>query len=236
MRTHSVTDFEKWRAAARACLADGVPPEAVTFGDARAGGLFAFPEQPLAATPATHTVPKAFFGLAEHVACYRDEGRWDLLYRVLWRVTHGEPRLLEVATDDDVHRLTNMRKHVRRDAHKMKAFVRFRRTIETNGDGTETEHFIAWHRPDHYIVKFVAPFFKKRFNGMRWTILTPDDSVGWDLENLTCGPGMPRSAAPAGDDLEDLWKTYYRSTFNPARVKVKAMQAEMPQKQWPTMP
>ena len=30
--------------------------------------------------------------------------------------------------------------------------------------------------------------------------------------------------------LEDTWRRYYASIFNPARLKVKAMQKEMPKK------
>ena len=33
-----------------------------------------------------------------------------------------------------------------------------------------------------------------------------------------------------------MWKTYYASIFNPARVKVKAMTKEMPKKYWKNMP
>jgi DNA polymerase len=47
---------------------------------------------------------------------------------------------------------------------------------------------------------------------------------------------VPRSAAPEGDALEDLWKDYYGSIFNPARVKIKAMKAEMPARHWATLP
>jgi DNA polymerase len=71
---------------------------------------------------------------------------------------------------------------------------------------------------------------------MRWSILTPDRSAYWDLETLSFGPGIPRSGAPAGDALEDLWRDYYASVFNPARVKVKAMKAEMPVRHWATLP
>ncbi len=89
---------------------------------------------------------------------------------------------------------------------------------------------------DHLIVPLAAPFFRNRFGVMRWTILTPDASVAWDGQSLAFGPGVPRSAAPALDELEEMWKTYYGSIFNPARIKLDAMRAEMPRKHWPTLP
>jgi DNA polymerase len=80
-----------------------------------------------------------------------------------------------------------------------------------------------------------APWFAKRFANMHWTILTPDASATWDTQNLTFGPGAARSPV-SEDDLEDLWRTYYASIFNPARVKVKAMKKEMAVRHWPTLP
>ncbi len=124
-----------------------------------------------------------------------------------------------------------MEKAVRRDAHKMKAFVRFRRIVDASG-----EHYIAWHRPDHYSLRSTCDFFARRFDVMRWTIMTPDESASWDGREISFGPGMPRSEAPRNDELEELWKTYYANIFNPARIKLQAMRAEMPKKHWPTMP
>jgi DNA polymerase len=36
--------------------------------------------------------------------------------------------------------------------------------------------------------------------------------------------------------MEDLWKIYYRSIFNPARIKLKAMRREMPVRFWRHLP
>jgi DNA polymerase len=233
-------DFDAWREAARELLANGVPPEMVVWktDDRRQESLLEtlrddeVPDRSRQQLAVEHPrVPRRFVDVAERVAHHRDPARWPLMYRVLWRITHGEARLMEISIDEDISQLHQMDKSVRRDAHKMKAFVRFRRV-----DGPEREHFIAWHEPDHLVVPYVAPFFQDRFASMDWTILTPDASVSWDGESLEFGPGVPRSAAPDGDELESLWKTYYRAIFNPARIKLKAMQAEMPQKHWATMP
>lgn len=121
-----------------------------------------------------------------------------------------------------------MEGEVRRDCHKMKAFVRFRKDSKDN--------YVAWHEPSHLIVKAVSPFFCRRFSSMNWAILTPDCSAYWDQETLRFGPGLPRQAAPQEDELEDLWTTYYANIFNPARVKIQAMVTEMPKKYWHTMP
>ncbi len=174
---------------------------------------------------------------------------------------------------------------MRRDLHKMHAFVRFRKVLEP-GDPSlrpvvvdellpadpnpqahhlvletptpfgpvkseieqcapadpipddQCEHFIAWYQPDHRILPLAAPFFAERFAIMRWTILTPDASVSWDpvAKQLSFAPGVPRDRAPAEDELETLWRAYYASIYNPARLNPQAMKSEMPVRYWKNLP
>jgi len=120
---------------------------------------------------------------------------------------------------------------VRRDVHKMRAFVRFREAADDDGP-----RYVAFFEPEHHIVRANAAFFVNRFAAMRWSILTPEVSIHWDGTTLTEGPGATRADAPEGDPTEEVWKTYYSSIFNPARVKVGAMLKEMPRKYWRNMP
>ena len=77
----------------------------------------------------------------------------------------------------------------------------------------------------------------RRFTAMNWSILTPEASAHWDGEQLAFGPGAVRADAPAPKDaLEDLWRGYYASIFNPARLKVAAMKGEMAVKYWRNLP
>jgi DNA polymerase len=226
--------FEGWRGAARGLLAAGVEPRELLWEEAD-DGQPALPglvdEGPGAHAEGSARVPRAFLALAEAGACHSDPERWALLYRVLWRVTHGEPRLMEVAMDPDVHRMLGMEKAVRRDVHKTKAFVRFR-AVELEA-GT---HYVAWFEPEHRTLERSAPFFAERFESMSWSILTPRRCAHWDGADLWFSPGVPRSAAPTEDALEGLWRTYYASVFNPARMKPRAMRAEMPLRYWRNLP
>ena len=61
-------------------------------------------------------------------------------------------------------------------------------------------------------------------------------SLHWDRTTLEEGPPAQRSDAPSGDPTEDLWRKYYASIFNPARLKIGAMLKEMPRKYWKNMP
>lgn len=234
MMSIAVKSFEDWRTEARRLLMAAVPPTEVVFrDDSEQQGLFDQPPALLAAeSKATvATVPRQFLDAARIVSCHCDHERFSLLYRLLWRVSHGEPQLLEWDADDDVRRLRLLQKAVRRDEHKMHAFVRFREVTMPTGP-----QYIAWHQPDHRIVQLAAPFFARRFPEMDWTILTPYQSVSWDREQLTFGPGVGRRDAPPADVLEDLWRSYYGAIFNPARIKLKAMKKEMPVRHWATLP
>jgi DNA polymerase len=124
-----------------------------------------------------------------------------------------------------------MARAVHRDEHKMHAFVRFREV------GRERDaRYIAWFEPEHYVVELAAPFFARRFADMPWSILTPDLCAHWDGLTVTFTEGVARSEAPTDDRLEELWRRYYVSIFNPARLKPKAMQTEMPKKYWRNLP
>lgn len=219
------TDFTGWRNAARRLVRAGLAPHAVRWVVDPAAIL---PEGGAPSAVGAFTVPRGFVEKAEAVICHSDPARFDLLYRLLWQL-RAEPRLMEVASDPDVRRLREMEKAVRRDIHKMRAFVRFVKV-------GEDERYVAWFEPDHHIVERNAPFFVRRFTGMRWTILTPRASADWDGETLTIGPGASRADAPAEDAANELWRTYFANIFNPARLKPKAMTAEMPKKYWRNLP
>lgn len=225
-------DFAAWRNAARGLLGASVAPDQAEWrvaGDAP--GLFGQDAAPPAASRTAFHVPRAFVELAEIAIRHRDAERFALLYRVLWRVTHGEAALMQVATDADVVRLSAMAKSVRRDAHKMHAFLRFRQ-VETEAG----MRHIAWFEPDHHIEEAEAGFFVRRFASLRWSIVTPRRSVHWDGQEIAFGPGGRRADLPPEDAVEPLWRAYYAAIFNPARLKPGAMRAEMPRKYWRNMP
>ena len=89
--------------------------------------------------------------------------------------------LLDNAADTDLHAAAKMEKAVRRDCHKMKAFVRFR---EVTTVGQSRRFFAAWFEPDHNIVEDTAPFFARRFADMDWLIATPKGTASFIGGNL----------------------------------------------------
>ncbi|CAN5258569.1 UdgX family uracil-DNA binding protein [soil metagenome] len=231
----SETDFDGWRSAARDFRLAGAGPGQARFvveGADGQGGLFDAPVSEALGPRAesAFTVPKAFVDVAREVILHRSADRFDLLYRLLWRLK-DEPDLMKIVSDIDVADAMERAKNVSRASHKMKAFVRFRFVEDQDGEAA-----VAWFEPAHRVLEKTAPFFVNRFTTMRWSILTPDGSCFWDGAALTFGPPATADQAPDEDEIEEFWKTYYASTFNPARLKTKTMQGEMPKRYWKNLP
>ena len=221
---------QAWRDAARGFLSAGIPPEEITWGDSTTeAGLFEAP----APHPAlgTVTVPRSFVSMANTVVWHSDPSRFARLYAFLWRLRDA-PHLMTDRGDAQLAKLRAMEKNVRRCQHKMKAFVRFR---EIGQPGDARRSFAAWFEPTHHTIEPTAQFFARRFADMDWRILTPDISVFFEEGDLRFSEDHPKPDLPA-DASEALWVTYFRNIFNPARLKVQAMQSEMPKKYWKNMP
>lgn len=264
--------LEGWRDAAREFLTSGFHPcklNILSSVDAQQGGLFAENNGTFAKNNRTSsgssacsvdsrfmtpdlrtkiTISKRLWRLLESAACFRDKERWNLFYRIVWRINFERKTLLDDFADSDIHRLMMMDKAIHREVHKMHAFVRFRKvgTAKVGTAKVETaqveaareceETFIAWFEPQHDVVMRALPFFIDRFPSMNWTILTPYISVYWNQENIEVGPGVSKDKAPDGDALEELWSTYYKNIFNPARLNTRAMLNEMPKRYWSNLP
>ena len=156
----------------------------------------------------------------------------------------AERGLLDVVTDPLVARLNRMAKAVRRDVHKTHAFVRFREieAPEPPPDGAPApelgpyrRRFGAWFEPEHPTLEIAAPHFARRFTDMDWTIATPDLAAVFEGGEMRLTEDGPREPPPE-DATSALWGTYYAHIFNPARLKVHAMRAEMPRKYWRNLP
>jgi DNA polymerase len=224
-------DAAAFRILARRCFNAGLSPRQIVFADADAPSLLP-PLPELDGDPPAILMPLRFAEMVADVFCHSAADRFALLYQALWRIQHGERELMTRLADPTVARLDDYAHAVRRDIHKMHAFVRFRET-QAGGETLYT----AWFEPQHRILRRAVPFFVDRFPNMHWLIVTPQGSAAWRAGTLRYGPPPQTRPAQAGDAvLDEVWLAYYRATFNPARVRLKAMTAEMPKHYWRNMP
>lgn len=229
MLSRELSSFDTWRDTARPLLAARVAPGEIEW--VNAGTVL--PSQATAPPAATaHRINPRLLQLLQALSMYRAVGRWELMYRLTWRSVYGRADLLEDAADPDVRHASLMERAVKRDAHKMHAFVRFR---ETRGDGDMAAYF-SWFEPQHEILRLGAGFFVRRFPNHDWTIATPDGAAVWKARSLRFVAPPDPDERPRGDDCEGLWRTYYRSICNVARVNPLAMQREMPRRYWRYLP
>lgn len=228
-------DFAGWREAVRRYLAADVAPEQIVWEVTGHDMPDLFGQDweapPQSQGQASVIISKDFLEILRLALLHSAPNRFALAYRIIWRM-RTEPNLPRDPADPDVIAIRNLAKNVRRDLHKMHAFVRFRKV----GDEGGRECYAAWFEPDHHIVRAVAGFFRDRFTGMNWLIVTPQASISWDGAMLREGEGGTADDVPAEDAVEAEWLAYYSSIFNPARVKVKAMKKEMPVRYWRNLP
>jgi uracil-DNA glycosylase len=223
--------FAAWRHAMRRLMAADVAPSDVEWAFNRpSDDLFASEPLPTGLGK-TFVTSRAFMALAEAVICHKNPERFALLHFALIAMRQNRS-VLDDSAEPTVARLRAMEKSVRRDCHKMTAFVRFK---ETGGEETGRRRFFAWFEPEHFIVERTAIFFARRFGDMDWTIATPAATAHFDAGELSFAPGAAQPP-PVDDEADALWRIYYASIFNPARLKVKAMTSEMPKKYWNNLP
>jgi DNA polymerase len=265
IRLESVVDWPGFSRAVRGLRVAGVASEQVRWrvpeaGEAATGDLFDIDvEQRPSDLPAGPplALPRSFVEAAREVFLHADPYRLPLLHRLALRIADDSQAWADPLHEDRLLFERHLRE-VRREIHKMHAFVRFRRLVDPGpadidadfddafaqrldaafdreADEARVRH-VAWFEPAHHVLEAAAPFFARRFATMRWAILTPRASVEWNGRALAFGPGARREDAPAADAGEALWLAYYRSIFNPARVKVAMMKKEMPVRFWKNLP
>ena len=136
--------------------------------------------------------------------------------------------------DPDWLRRREMAQAVRRDMHKMNAFVRFRhprrrrrtrRRCTSPGSSRSTTSSRRRRRSSRAASPPCAGRSSRRSAACAGT-----------ASGCAFGPGARRDQAPPADAGEELWLTYYRSIFNPARLKLAMMQREMPSSTGATCP
>jgi len=259
--TARVQSFAQWRSAARRLLAQGVAPHAVQWSEAEqnddlfgatdyesANAAAVNPSEPsdvagtfdesdaavastASVTGSSARIPRELLIMLESASCFRAPDRYAFLYKIVWRWQAGQHDVLSAA-DADGARLHRMVKTVRREQHKMHAYLRFRERPAASG----APQFVAWFEPEHDVLPNVGEHFSRRMGYTTWMIGTPQGSMLWDGKRLVPGPALMTGPEDIADAGEAMWLTYYRSTFNPARLNVSVMQGHIANRYWKNMP
>jgi uracil-DNA glycosylase len=228
---HCGNEFARWRDQARQLFMQAIPPHAAAWEDPGQDQLFgnAAPANGPIVRPAPR-IPPPLLEALQVAAQYRVVGRWSLLYRVLWRVAHGEREAM-LAGDRDGSELQKRIKAVHREGHHLHAFVRFHPLRGRGG-----LDYVATHEPAHDVLASASLHFAERLGRQRWMIVSSRDAVWFDGEELhyrqPCPADWAALAASVEEHDDPLWQTYYTSIYNPARLNPKVMQGHMPLRFW----
>lgn len=188
------------------------------------------------ATPAATTppaIPRELLLRLKAAACYRAPDRWSLLYRILWRWTHGERQVMTL-DDPDGAQLAQRIESVDHESEDLVTLTLFRRRDPSMG----LPEFVGWYEPHHDLLERAAAYFGKRMGDSTWMLATPQGAAFWNGMLLRIGrPATEESAQaahalPAGamtgeaitsEPTEALWLAYYASAFNaePAPVPLR---------------
>ena len=140
--------YPAFREVARRLLAADIPPSEVALTAAAKPQVVLTEDDDGLPAPCEGvgpiTVPLSFVRRSARVLCHRSPEVADLTYRLLWRVTHGERRILADPAHPDVQTFLRMEEAVVRDVHAFVAAARF-----APFPGPPRPGLIAFHAPAH---------------------------------------------------------------------------------------
>lgn len=199
-----VPGFASWQRAAQYLLEQGIMPSSVEWIETDEGGTL---------TPLPVQSPlrcqEQFLKLARLASFHRSPERWSLLYRVLWRLVHGQSRLLNELLDPDVNRLHNFAREVEKEVRHLVATAHFA-PVDTEGGTVQ----VAWFIPRHHCVELAAPQLARQWGNTLWSLLTPERCVHWNGRQLVYSRGELQVSAGSPRQLERIWRERCASYFD----------------------
>jgi DNA polymerase len=249
--------FAAWRRAARELLRQGVEPERIEWVEfdsceSVGSGTGSANTQDNSAAPvvATPAIPRELLAWLKTAACFCAPDRWSLLYRILWRWTHGERHVLD-PQDADGALLDQRIQSVEHETNDLVTLTLFRRRDPSMG----APEFVGWYEPHHDLLAQAAERFAERMGDSTWMLATPQGAVFWNgmllrisrlaaddgetscpehqqqnpLTTEALPPGAMAGEATTSEPTEALWLAYYASAFNGAPAPV-------PLRYWRTPP
>ena len=188
-----------WRSAARQLLTAHIRPEEIEWA-------FDAPQrETLPRSVGTKVrVTERFLELADHVCLHAAPERFDLLYRLIWRM-RLDPTLMS-SDDAEVALLCQMERTVMRAAAEMRRGLR----VHMTGQGT----LAGWHDSRHDVLPLIQPWLVRHFSEFSVVVQTPrrqgivrDGVCRW-LRPLA-RPALPR------DTGDPMWGSYLRAVHGP---------------------
>jgi probable DNA metabolism protein len=152
----------------------------------------------------------------------------SLMRYVALALEHGD-RINGHLTDTDVKSIVSTARKAGRELHRMKGLLRF----EQLRDGT----YLARMEPDHNLIQPLAHHFSRRLRAQNWFIydVLRRSAAHWDGRALSFGT-LEQFTKPElsleEQEVQLLWKNFFRSIAIPERRNPRLQKSNMPAKYW----
>ncbi len=172
------------------------------------------------------TVSQQAFATARYAFHSRKEGIERLVWLYLKQGLEVGPRLAGMLTEEPVHSINRIARHVSYEAHKFKGFVRFREV--------EAGFLYAQIEPEADILPFIAPHFVQRVGDRPWMIhdIGRSQAAVYYLKSWRLIRDIELSAEPhltsSEHDYAALWQRYFQRHAIKERHNPKLQQKHVP--------
>ncbi len=228
--------FEGFLCAVADCLDAGEDaPEFVRDGDVQSAGLFVSDIREVATVRECavafrkrfiNAVSQEAFATARYAFHSQKNGIEMLVWRYLTLGLQAGKRLCLMLTEEPVHSVNRIARHVSHEAHKYKGFVRFREV--------EAGFLYAQIEPEADILSFIAPHFVDRVGDRPWMIhdLQRHQAALYDLTSWRLVKDIELTAEPTltatEHDYAALWQRYFQRHAIAERHNPKLQQKHIP--------
>jgi probable DNA metabolism protein len=136
----------------------------------------------------------------------------------------------------DVLRVSEIVNKMRRERHRMEAFIRFKKL--------QDDMFYAAIEPDFNVLPLLVKHFKNRYSDQKWMIydIKRDYGIYYNLHDVefismefsSAGDAVNVVAAFGEEEgiYQSLWKNYYKNVNIPARKNMKLHLRHIPKRYW----
>lgn len=179
------------------------------------------------------------FGRGECKKLYKvfmseDANRSKMLYRYIRLLIDFHEDRRTAYQLEEVLYVKQQLKKMRREVHRMHAFIRFQQS--------KTDIYFSIIEPDFNVLPFTVDHFRKRYSNQRWIIFDKRRGYGFsydlkkmqlfEMQDEVLGSNMESILAEGETDYADWWRTYFKATNIVERKNMKLHLRHVPKRYW----
>ncbi len=177
--------------------------------------------------------PKEVLKISYYVFLSNEKDKELIIYYFLLNSLKYQKNVLYMRNLKCVNKALTISNRVSREAHKWKGFLRFKEM--------QNNIFFAEFNADNNILGILANHFKKRLPKEKWVIKDEKRDILclYDQKNCYFLEGkeikLDLNINNEEKNMEELWKSFFKTIAIKERVNKKCQQNFMPKKYWPNI-